>query len=151
MWTWKEKILKQKPNNYWYLPICVLLNWNKKIYKVHRLVMLAFHWPSDLQVNHKNWIKSDNKLENLEYCTQSENLKHRYRVLWQICIHKWKFWKDHPKSIEIKQFTKEWKFIKKWGSSLEIQRELWFAHQNITACCRWEIKSSRWYKWEFKI
>lgn len=52
----------------------------KKRYKVHRLVMLAFIGNSDLQVNHINGIKSDNRLSNLEYVTQSENMKHAYKI-----------------------------------------------------------------------
>lgn len=46
----------------------------------HRLVLLAFTGPSDLFVNHKDGNKINNKLENLEYCTKSENGLHAYRT-----------------------------------------------------------------------
>lgn len=47
---------------------------------VHRLVLLAFIGYSNLVVNHKNGIKTDNRLENLEYCTYSENEQHAYKT-----------------------------------------------------------------------
>ena len=53
---------------------------NRKSYKIHRLVMLVFCGPSDLPVNHKNGVKTDNRLENLEYVTGKENLAHARRT-----------------------------------------------------------------------
>ena len=44
-----------------------------KMYKVHRLIMMAFVGESDQQVDHINRIKTDNRFENLRYCTDSEN------------------------------------------------------------------------------
>lgn len=44
---------------------------------VHRLVMLAFVGPGDdLWVNHINGVKTDNRLDNLEYCTPKYNQEH---------------------------------------------------------------------------
>lgn len=50
-----------------------------KGHQVHRLVMEAFVGKMDnLQVNHKDGNKLNNKLENLEYLTQSQNLAHAH-------------------------------------------------------------------------
>lgn len=45
---------------------------------VHRMVMWAFVGVSDKDVNHINGIKTDNRLENLEYVTKRENMNHFY-------------------------------------------------------------------------
>jgi len=42
--------------------------------RVHRLVIELAHGKSELQVNHKNGIRSDNRLGNLEYVTNQENV-----------------------------------------------------------------------------
>lgn len=50
---------------------------------IHRLVALTFiqkHSGKNLEVNHKNGIKKDNRVENLEWCTKSENVLHAYRI-----------------------------------------------------------------------
>lgn len=60
------------------------INGNKKHKRIHRLVMLAFVGEppkGQNDVNHKDGNKKNNNLDNLEYCSRSYNLRHRYEVL----------------------------------------------------------------------
>jgi hypothetical protein len=50
----------------------------KKTKRLHHIVMEAFvgERPNGFQVNHRNRIKTDNRLENLEYVTSEQNVHH---------------------------------------------------------------------------
>ena len=79
----KEKILKPLPAHGGYLRVC-LTHYNKTLhsYYIHRLVLIAFkgYDKERMFVNHINGNKQDNRLENLEWVTPSENMKHAYRI-----------------------------------------------------------------------
>lgn len=74
-----SKILKKHINTHGYeaVNICVDRKW--KYIRVHRLVMLSFIGHSELDVDHINGIKSDNRLSNLEYVTERENVYRFYK------------------------------------------------------------------------
>lgn len=73
----EEHILKQVMVK-GYLCVPLTINGFEKAIKVHRLVAKAFIENSlnKLYVNHLNGNKSDNRVENLEWCTAKENAQH---------------------------------------------------------------------------
>jgi hypothetical protein len=75
----KGKILKPWDNSHGYLQVKLFKNGFAKMPKVHRLVADAFLYKLDYQdqVNHKNSIRSDNRLENLEWVSNRENCSHK--------------------------------------------------------------------------
>jgi hypothetical protein len=79
--TRQPKNLIPKLNSNGYLRVNITLDGKAKFKSVHRLVMLAFVGDSPLEVNHKNTIRTDNRLENLEYLTVAENRRYAVDVL----------------------------------------------------------------------
>lgn len=79
-------LLKQHLNNKGYFMVNLWRN-NKGHWRtIHRLVAMAFVpcQSNKPQVNHKDGDKQNNKSDNLEWCTQSENQLHRSRVLKKV-------------------------------------------------------------------
>lgn len=74
------RILKQgkQRNGYLAVPICIL--GTEKRRNVHRLIASAFLGESTLQVNHKDGNKTNNRIDNLEYCSSSDNIKHSFKI-----------------------------------------------------------------------
>ena len=135
----RDKILKPFSTSKGYMHIELSkLNGESKTFKVHRLVMEAFTSPcSDMQVNHINGIKSDNRLENLEWVTQSENTRHAIKL--GLYIPKTKIC-DRPKK-EV-QLLKDGIVVATYSSIREMCRENNLNNGNVSSC----LHGKRGYK-----
>lgn len=92
------------------------------------------------EINHKNEIKTDNRVENLEWCDRSYNINYGTRNK--------KIAETKPKKVL--QFTKDGEFVKEWASLHEIQRQLGFFPTHISNCCKGKYKYAYDHIWRYK-
>jgi len=109
-----------------YNTIGLTKNRKQKKYRCGRIVALAFleNPENKKTVNHKNGIKSDDRICNLEWATYSENTMHSFRILKRVPARTMgRCGKLNAQSRTIWQYTKNGKFIRKFISHTEANRK----------------------------
>ena len=126
-----------------YLRVCLSKDCKTKSFLVHRLVAIAFVPNPDAlpYINHKNEIKTDNRAENLEWCTQKYN--NNYGTA--------RFRSSVTQSTPVVQLTTDGKKIREFYGMHEAERETGVCVQNIHKCCNGVYKTAGGYKWKYVL
>jgi hypothetical protein len=139
----KGKILKAQTHHCGYLEITLHKDGKKNTHKVHRLVAEAFIQNIDnlKEVNHKNEDKTDNQVENLEWCNRTYNIN--YGTSLQRRAEKC--------SKKVYQYTLTGELVKVWNSTAECGRN-GYAANNISNCCRRKYcyKTHKGFRWSYE-
>lgn len=144
----KEIIMKQHIRSGYYI-VSLWKNAKGKTYSVNRLVAEAFlEIPEELkhlkgtrylQVNHKDENKTNNNVENLEWCSA------KYNTNFGTCIER----RSKKKSKPVLQYDLDGNLIREWESTRECGRN-GFLQSKITLCCQGKRKTHKGFIWKYK-
>lgn len=135
------KILAPGDNGRGYFYVFLSKNGKEKRFYVHRLVAKTFlpNPENKPYVNHKNGIRNDNRVENLEWVTQSENELHKYKTLGYVQ-------KNAKKVIQLKNGKEIASFV----SIRDAQKNTGCDWKSINNCCKGLSKQTKGFEWKYK-
>ena len=142
-WSYKSRIFLNPINNKGYLRVRLYKNKKYKQHYVHRLVAKTFipNPNNYLEINHKNEIKTDNCVGNLEWCDRSYNVNYGNRNA-----------KNRKTILNYKAFSKPIKCIETnviYPSMSEATRKTNVNLSHICSVCKGKRKTTGGYHWEY--
>lgn len=149
-------ILKQSKIKQGYYQVTLCKEHKKYMRLVHMLVAKAFI-PNPLNkpcVDHDKPVEKDccnNCVYNLRWATHKENTQHCWELNRNRSPMYNKFGKDNHNSKPIIQYDLHGIFIRQWYSMADIERELGFCYQGISANVRNKKHSAYGYKWKYGL
>ena len=136
-----EKIRKGYDNGDGYLYVNLCKEGKRKQYRINRLVAMAFiPNPNNLpEVNHKDGNKLNNRADNLEWATRSENQKHAYKIGLQKSSEKQKQavskWNKENRIKSVHQYKLNGELIKTYKSCHDCSIELNTTNATVSRHC----------------
>ena len=130
----KGKILSPKVTNTGYLEVVLMKNNVRCCRRVHRLVAItfipnSFNYPC---INHINEVKTDNRIENLEWCNSKQNNDAYY-----------------TQRTKIYQYDLQGNLIKEWDSITNASNSVGINKTGIQHCCKGILKTFYGYIWTY--
>lgn len=137
----KGRILKATKDRYGYLYVVFCVRNKRKTEKVHRIVANSFiqNPQNKEQVNHLNEIKTDNRVQNLEWATASENNNYGIGQIRRV----------EKRNKPTIQYSLDGELLKKWRSASDAGRTLGIDISGICKCCRGTLESIKGYRWSY--
>ena len=137
----RKQILKPRSNNGGYQYVNFKVKGKNTNFAVHRIVANAFIQNPNgyTEVNHKDYDRTNNCVENLEWVNSSQNKQHAYQK------------KENKKSRgkQIEQYSKNGEYLKTYDSISEAAKELNCSIAAISNCCLGRTKTSQGFRWKF--
>lgn len=136
------RILKLDKTKYGYFQIVLSKNGTIRRARVHRLVAEAFlpnpnKYP---EVNHKDEDKTNNKVDNLEWCTAEYNNSYGTRIKRVV----------EKNSKPVLQYDFSGKFIKEFSSVSDAAEEIGVSLGTLSGALTGQQKTSKGYLWKYK-
>lgn len=152
----KECILTPSPLSDGYLVVSLHKDLKMKNFKIHRLVALSFlENPNGyLQVDHINTIKSDNRVENLRWCTSKQNhnngltlINHKRATLDKIQRFKGKYIERLSKPV--RQYDLNLNLIREFSSISEAAKTFNISSTTMQRNCKGKQRTAGNYIWKY--
>lgn len=133
--TGVEKILKPGKAKKGYLRVSLYRNGKHKMFYVHRLVAEAFlpNPEGFEQVNHRDEVKTNNVVSNIEWCDAKYNANYGTKIERQVASQR-----NHPaksNAVEASKYSDFRTIELFFASTMEAERN-GFNHRAISSCCR---------------